>query len=447
MDYLKLLTNRLHLSETRKKIFTNVFWAVSGKCVNLIGTLVVGIIIARYLGPEQYGLMNYVMSYIAIFQVFADFGLDNIQIREEARTPERRDVIVGTAFGLKLIFSVIVLAAVFVTTFVSESDEMVRTYIMIYSFSVVFNSTWVFRNHFTSIVWNEYCVKTEITRTILGAMVKIVLLWLKADLIWFIASLLLDSLLLASGYTMSYSQKIESIRKCVFDKEVALVLLKQAFPLLLSCIAIVIYSRIDQIMISKMLDDTQLGLYSVAFQLTNVLINVPSIIALTISPVLVRVRNENRERYHQVSLQFFGVTFWLSMLVACIVSLASYPLVYFMYGESYIYAAGVLNIMAFRVVGDALSQTSGQLMIIEGIQKFASVRNVIAVIVCVILNYVLIGRYGIMGAAIVSVVTIVSSGFFANLLIKPYRHIFKLQIESIFFGWRYLFSLRRDIIK
>ena len=76
---------RFQLSKTKEAIVQNLFWAVVGKIVNLFGGLLVGIIVARYLGPEQYGLMSYVISYVFLFQTFALFGLDSIEIREEAR--------------------------------------------------------------------------------------------------------------------------------------------------------------------------------------------------------------------------------------------------------------------------------------------------------------------------------------------------------------------------
>ena len=442
MSFLLFVRNRFGLSDTKVKVFTNVFWAVLGKCYNLLGALVVGIVIARYLGPEQYGLMNYVISYVAIFQVFADFGLESIQIREEARNPSQRDVLIGTVLGLRLFFAVATLLLVSVVVFITESDGLSRFYILLYSISILFNTTWVFRHHFTSIVWNEYVVKTEIFRTTIGTAVKVLLLLLHASLSWFIASLLFDSFLLASGYTTSYVKKIGSITRFRFDKQLAWSLTKQSFPLLLSCAAIVVYTKIDQLMIGNMLSKAHLGIYAVAVQYSNVMVFVPTIIAQTVSPILVQIREESYVRYSLLSSQFMSITVWVCIIMACIVCMVSYPLVYFTFGSSYIYAAGALSIISFKVIGDALSQTSGQLMIIEGIQKFASLRNVIGCIVCVLCNYVLIPRYGIMGTACVSVLTVFSSGFLANLMIKSYRHIFLMQVTSLLKGWKSLINLK-----
>ena len=432
MRFLKDFT----ISEKKKRALRNIAWAIGGKVVSLLGFLVVGIIVARYLGQEQYGIMNYVISFVAIFQVFANFGLDLIQIREESESPEQRDKIIGTVFGLKLIFAVVAFLLICLVVLLFEQDVKIRAYIMIYALSVILNTTWVSRNHFTSIVWNEYIVKTEMSRTLIGMLIKIVFVLLHLPLFWFILSLVLDSVLLAVGYTMSYAKKIDSVRKWTFDKELAVYMVKQSYPLLLSGAAIVVYNRIDQVMIANMIDQSHLGIYSVAVRFVEILIFVPSILAQTISPLLIETRKKDAERYELVSGVFMNVTVTLCVLLAIVTSFLSYPLVYVTFGRMYIGAAPVLSILAFKVVGDALSQTSGQLIVIEGMQKYVSIRNVIGCMACVLLNLLFIKYYGIHGAALVAILTIFISGTLADFLIPPYRKIFYKQMYALFVGWK-----------
>ena len=387
--------------------------------------------------------MNYVISFVAVFQVFADFGLDFIQIREESKDPAQRDKIIGTTFGLKLIFALLTLVAIFVTDMLFVKDTNIRCYIMIYASSVILNTTWVSRNHFTSIVWNEYVVKTEITRTLIGVFIKVMLVLLHLPLIWFICSLVLDSLLLAMGYTTSYVRKIDSVRKWRFDRKLAIFMIQQSFPLLLSGAAIVVYNRIDQMMIADMIDQSHLGVYSVAVRFVELLVFVPTIIAQTISPMLVEARQGSLERYESLSRVFMNVTVAVCIILAVLTSLLSYPIVYYTFGQTYIGAASVLSILSFKVIGDALSQTSGQLMIIEGIQKYASIRNIIGCITCVALNLLFIRRYGIHGAAYVAIITIFVSGTLADFLIPTYRHIFYKQMRAISVGWLDIIQIKK----
>ena len=134
MPYLSRLFQQLHLSKTKEAIVQNLFWAVLGKIVNLFGGLLVGIIVARYLGPEQYGLMNYVISYVFLFQTFALFGLDSIEIREEARGQKSYSTIIGTAFFLKLFFGCCCILVAITTSWLMEADSYTTLLIAIYSF-------------------------------------------------------------------------------------------------------------------------------------------------------------------------------------------------------------------------------------------------------------------------------------------------------------------------
>lgn len=442
MNILSYIQSKLNLSTTKTKVLSNIYWAVLGKCVNLLGSLFVGILVARYLGAEQYGLMNYVISIVSIFQVFADFGLDSIQIREEAKNKELRDRLIGTTFALKLFFAVIAVALIFVYTVLFEADSLTQSLIFVYSASVILNTTWVARNHFTSIVMNKHVVQTEITRTIVGMIIKVVLLLCHASLIYFILALVFDAVLLASGYLLSYSRTVDSVFKWRFDLHLAAYLIKQSFPLLLSGAAIVVYHRIDQVMIGKILDDSSVGIYSVAVRFVEVLVFMPTIISQTVSPVLVKIQSEDKLRYTRQSQLFMNITVWLCIFAAVLVAFVAYPLVALTFGQQYIMAASVLSIMAFKVIGDALSQTSGQLIIIEKRQKYVSLRNVFGCIVCIGLNLSVIQQYGIYGAAVVAIITIFASGTMANLMIPSYRKFFKMQMQSLIFGWKDLANIR-----
>ena len=432
----------MDISEKKKKALKNIAWAICGKIFSLLSILVVGIIVARYLGKEQYGIMNYVISIVAIFQVFADFGLDFIQIREESKNPHLRDRIIGTVYGLKLFFAILTLLAIYITVSIFIDEVSIRSYIMLYALSIIMNTTWVSRNHFTSMVWNEYVVKTEILRNVIGMVIKVGLVLLHLPLIWFICSLLFDSFLLAIGYLVSYTKKIDSIRKWSFDKTLAFYMIRQAFPLLLSSAAIIVYNKIDQVMIGDMIDKANLGIYSVAIRFTELLVFVPTIIAQTISPMLVEMHKTDAARYEECSRIFVNVTVSLSIILALMTSLLSYPIVYVTFGKAYIGAASVLSILAFKVIGDALSQTSGQLIIIEGQQKYAPIRNIIGCVACIILNLILIQRYGIHGAAYTALITIFISGTLANFLIPSYNGIFYKQLKALCVGWKDIIHIK-----
>ena len=219
-------------------------------------------------------------------------------------------------------------------------------------------------------------------------------------------------------------------------------MLKQSFPLLLSGAAIIVYNRIDQVMIANMIDQSHLGVYSVAVRFAEILVFVPTIISHTVSPLLIETRQKSMERYEYLSGVFMNVTVSVCVILAILTCLLSYPIVYVTFGQAYIGAASVLSILAFKVIGDALSQTSGQLMVIEGIQKYASVRNVIGCVTCVVLNLLLIKDFGIHGAAYVAIITIFVSGTLSDFLIPSYQKIFHKQMRAVFIGWKDIIHIK-----
>lgn len=443
MSLINKIIGKLHLSPTKEKVVRNVVWAVTGKVVTLLGSLLVGILVARYLGPEQYGLMNYVVSFVMLFQVLASFGMDNIEIREESKSPEEKNKIIGTAFTLKIIFAIITIALVCITAWLFETDSFTRWMIALYSLSMIMNSFNVIRNYFTSLVWNEYIVKTEISRTLIGAGVKVLLLLLEAPLIYFFIALLFDTILIAGGYLMSYRRKVDSIRKWRFDKATAMYMIKQSFPLAVSLSAVLIYHRVDQIMVGKMLTNTELGYYSVACKFTEIIMFIPTILAQTITPILVRNYKENFAIYRNKTQQFVNITVWICIIISIITALISHWLILYTFGSQYLPATIVLQILAFKSVGDALSATAGNMIIIEGIQKYAWIRSVTACFVCVGLNLLFIPRWGLVGTAVASILTYFYAGTFSNIFIPQYWFVLQTQIKALFFGWKDLFKLKQ----
>lgn len=444
-SFLLKISSWLHLSKTKETIVQNLFWSVLGKIVALLSSLFVGIVVARHLGPEQYGLMDYVISYVFLFQTFAIFGLDSIEIREEARGLEPYQKIIGTAFTLKVFLGVICIAASVLTSWFMDADAYTTLLVAIYSLVIILNSFGVIRNYFTAIVQNEYVVKAEIARTLIGVGIKVLLLLLDASLTWFIVSYMFDFVLVSSGYYVAYHQKVGHLREWKFDYSYSKYLLRESFPLLLTSAAVIVYQRIDHVMIGQMIDKESVGYYSVAARFVEVLIYIPMMLAQTITPVLVSIREHDQEAYIRKAQQFMNLSFWCTLIVSLATSLLAYWIVVLTFGRAYVAAVSVLQVMAFKAAGVALSNTAGAMLVTEGLQRYAIFRDGLGCIVCVALNYMLLPRYGIMAAAVVAILSNVAAGYLADALIPAYRHIFVRQTKTLLLGWREVFNLKQSI--
>ena len=447
MKLFSHITRRLQLSDTKQVIMRNLFWAVLGKVVQLISGLIVGIIIARYLGPERYGLMNYVISYVFLFQTFAIFGLDQIEIREEARGEQPYQKIIGTAFGLKVMFSILFMAIVSLTSWLTDADGYTTLLVAIYSLTIVLNSFGVIRNYFFAIVQNEYVVKSEIARTAVGIIIKLLLLASHANLTWFIVAYAFDGVLLSTGYLVAYRAKVGTVREWTFSSRYARFLLKESFPLLLTSAAVIVYQRIDQVMIGQMIDKEAVGFFAVASRFVEVLLFIPMMLTQTITPLLVKAREESQALYEQKAQQFMNLSVWLSLLASALTACLAYWLVTLTFGQAYLPAVAVLQVMAFKAAATALSSTAGAMLVTEGLQRLAIFRDGLGCLVCVVFNYLLLPRYGIIAAAFVAIASTVAAGYLADAVIPAYRHLFVRQTRTLLTGWKDVTALRQLISK
>ena len=428
--------------KTISRIISNVFWSLAGKLTGLVSALLVGIFVARYLGPTQYGVMNYAVSFVTLFLVIATFGFENIEIREEAKANDQKDTILGTVFVLRLLLSLVTIILISVVAYINEADTYPFGIIMVYAITVMLTPFEVIRNYFTSLVQNEYIVKVGIFRTVLSGVIKVILLLVHASLVWFVISLVFDAFVLAQGYCYVYKKKIGSMRSWRFDKAWACYLLRQSFPLLLSGVAATIFLQIDQIMIGNMIDKTSVGYFSVASKFVEVLLYVPTILIQTVSPLLVKERKNNLESFREKAQMFMNITVWLCVVCAIFMALCSRYIVLWTFGMKYLASIVILQILSFKIVGVALNIVSGQLLIIEEKQKYFVLRSLSGCIVCVVLNLLVITRFGVGGVAAVAIATQLAAGFLIHLFIPTYRYMFFMQIRSLLVGWRDLYKIK-----
>ena len=317
----------MNLSNSQKKIVSNVAWSLGGKAVNMASALFVGILVARYLGPESYGLMNYVISYVAIFSIIATFGMDNIEIRELSRQNDKKDAIMGTCFCLRMFFATIAYIVIAISLFYFQTDKFTSLMVLAYGLTLFTGTGNLLRNYFTSIVQNKYIVKSEMYRTFVGAGIKILLLWIKAPLEYFIYAQIFDTALVASGYYLSYKSTVGSIRKWHFDKTLVPFILKESFPLVLSGAAVIIYQRIDQVMIGDMINKTEVGYFATAGKFVDLIVFLPMVLVQTVTPMLVREKENKPETYEVKKKTFVSITTWTAIIMSVMVSSLSYWLI------------------------------------------------------------------------------------------------------------------------
>ena len=252
----------------------------------MIAGLFVGIWVARYLGPEQFGVFSYAVAFVSIFSTVAKLGLDSIVVRHLVNTPESRDGYLGTVFWLKLVGAVIALTLITLATEITNNEHKTNLYIFIIASGFIFQPFEVVDFYFQSKVLSKFVSICKITQLLFSSLLKVYFVFTGADLICFVVVSLIDQVTLAISLYLAYRhQKVGGFYRN-FDLDIAKLLLKDSWPLIVSGIVLMIQARADQLMIKETIGNTELGYYSSAMRLVEVFGFVPMIITTSLFPAI-----------------------------------------------------------------------------------------------------------------------------------------------------------------
>ena len=221
-------------SESFNKYFKNTSWLFSEKILRMVVGLFVGVWVARYLGPDRFGLLSYAMAFVGLFVSISTLGLDGIVIRELVKDASKGDKLIGTAFWLKLVGGIVVLLVLAVAVNFTSNDAYTNLLVFIIASATVFQSFNVIDFYFQAKVLSKYVVFANIIGLAISSIVKIVLIIIEAPLIAFAWTILFDSLVLAIGLVYFYLQNHLSFKDWNFERSTAIDLLKDSWPLILS---------------------------------------------------------------------------------------------------------------------------------------------------------------------------------------------------------------------
>lgn len=114
-----------------------------------------------------------------------------------------------------------------------------------------------------------------------------------------------------------------------------------------------------------MVDKESVGYFATAGKFLDLILFIPMVLTQTITPLLVRVKEKNEIEYEEKKKQFVSIIVWIAILLSVFISLIAYWLIYYTYGLRYLLAVPILQIMAFKTIGMALSSSCGQIIILE----------------------------------------------------------------------------------
>lgn len=399
--------------------------------------LFVGVWVARYLGPEQFGLWSYAIAFTSLFSAFASFGIDSIVVRELVKNPERQNELLGTAFVLKLIGGTLtLLIAIVAILLLRNGDTLTLWMVAISAAGFIFQSFNVIEFYFQARVRSKYTVLAASSAFIFVTIVKVILILSFAPLILFAWVGLIEVGLTSLFLIVSYKKDHNNICSWSCNKSTAISLMKNGWPLVFSSLAIMIQARVDQVMLGDMIGNAEVGQYSAAMRLIEVFSFLPTIIVSTLSPYITKAKLISETLYHERLLEIYRLMFILFLVVAIPIYFWGGEFVLFVFGDEYKRAGGLLSLFAIRLFFANFGVAKSLFTVNESLFKYALITAVIGAIVNILGNYLLIPYYGAEGAIISTIISFSITIFMVDLFYTPTRLNFYLMVYAVFIPYK-----------
>lgn len=411
-------------------VVLNIIWLSFDKVLKLVIGLVVGVWVARYLGPTQWGKLNYISAFVAILMTVAKLGMDGFLTKEILQHPNSKNEILGTSFFIRVFLLPFLFLFVLVYFYVENFEQDYYWLFAFLSLNVVIVPLDLIDLEFQSRLQSKLTIISKNIAYVLGAVVRLYLILNKESLIWFAAAMGIEAALSYIFLLVVY-QKNDNILKWKFSKTMAVSLLKEGWPFILASLAVILYIRLDQIMIGNMVGEEELGLFSSAIKISDIFIFLPMAVSSSFLPSLVSAKKRGQEAFVQRIQFLINWMMRISLVLSLGITLFSDQIIQVLFGTEFIAAGRILSVHIWALVPTFLGVATTQYLVVESLQRYSLYRTVLGLVTNLALNVYLIPKYGALGAAIATTISQSVAAIFSGLLFKQTRILFKMQLRSL----------------
>lgn len=411
------------------KEFKNASWLIIGRVIQMILSFVVSIFTARYLGPSDYGVINYAGAYVAFFTSLCTLGINSIIIKDFVDNPDQQGITIGTSLLLRIISSV--LSSIMIVGIVSIVDYGETETIVV---SALCSVALVFQVFDTINYWfqSRYQSKVTAIATLLAYLAisayKIILLILHKDVEWFAFANSVDYIFLAIFLVISY--KKYNGPKWSFSWKKGKYLLSRSYHYIISGMMVAIYGQTDKLMLKQMMNETSVGYYSLASSINLMWVFVLQAIIDSMYPTIMNLYKTDRDQFEKKNRQLYAIVIYVSIFVAVMFILFGNLAIKVLYGDAYLPAAEPLKIITWYTIFSYLGVARNAWIVCENKQKYLKYMYLSAVFINIILNYFMIPLWGASGAAAASLITQICTSIVLPCFIKDMRPNVKLMLQA-----------------
>jgi PST family polysaccharide transporter len=427
-----------------RQMLGNGVWRVGDTVFRMGLGVLVSAYTARYLHPTGFGLISFASAMATLVTAIAQFGMQTVVVRELVRRPRERAAILGSALVIRLVAGTVsIMLALGGTWLLRPGDYEALEVVLIVS-AVALPRAW-------DVVDYDYQARIEARPVVIArnvgfvtfALLRVLLVLVHAPLEAFAFAITAEQVLatILMMRLWHVDRLTVGLRSATRGELRDLVV--NTWPLVIAGFSMVVYMRIDQIMLASMMGDTGVGLFSAAVKISEALYFIPTAVIATAAPAFTAAHQRSQADYTRHMLRVMRVLVWLAIAIAAILACFSHFIILTLYGPNYAPAAAVLSIHAWIYVLVSLNCCGNQWLLDKGYFHCNMYQTLGGALMNIVLNLALIPKFGIIGAAIASFAGQFASVLLMVAVLPKTRPLFRLQLASFIpVDTKWLLSLR-----
>lgn len=411
------------------KIAKNVFWIVGCKIIKMFLTLIVTMITARYLGPANYGLINYASGLVAFTLPIMKLGIDAIMVYEFVQYPKESGKIIGTSMVMNFISAVICLLGIIIFSNIVNAGEIDTIIVCsLYGLILIFQAFEMIQYWFQAKLLSKYSSIVMVISYFVLSLAQILILVLKLNIYIFAFSYSIEYIIISVLLIIIYKKmNNDSIS---FSLEICKRLFSKGRYYIVSSMMVTIFAQTDKIMLKLMNNNDAVGYYSAGVTCAGMISFVFAAIIDSMRSTIFESKKSSEEEFEEKMIVLYNIIIYGSIIVSIVICLFAPIIVNILYGKQFNETIGVLRIIVWYTTFSYLGTIRNIWILAENKQKYLWIINFAGAILNIIINLILIPSLGIIGAAVASLITQIFTNVIVGYIIKPIRDNNILMIKA-----------------
>ena len=412
----------------------NLGWIFTGNIIHAVLQFALNVYCARQFGADDFGILNYSVSLIAFFSAIGTLGFNGVITKFFAEDESNTGRYLFTCIVSRIFFAIVsIIFLQVIIRFDKDYTSLLGVIVLCQSLQILFESLDLF------VYWFRYknqAKEVAIIRLLsfaLSAVWRFVAIYYHS-LIWYTIGVSIETGVFMLLLFLLYKKEFGACQ-FQFDRGRLRTVLTISYPFIFSAVLSTIYSQTDKIMLKSMVDFSSVGIYSVSLTLAGAIVILPVALIEGFRPEIMIHKVNNEEQYKRRLKQLYGIIFWICIAYCLFITFFSKTIVSLIYGPAYLGAVSSLSVIVWYTSFSYFGAVNNLYLVAEGQTKWVQIITLAGAILNLLLNYILIPKWGIVGAAWASLFTQVFANYILLWVIVPLRPCFYLLNSGIALRW------------